>query len=339
MQNKEILEKIGKLEKAMASESDPDVKARYQKKISELNAQLKKEEEKEVKEEKQMNQSVNEAEEKIKKLEKALASETDPDVKARYEKKIADLKATVKEVKEEIKEEKKEAKEEKKVMTKTKKEMKSSKPSVRKAAVKKVAAKTKKTKEKKDERKSKIKKVLSELDALIEKNKKLRAKYGSDYKGTGKPSSLERDAGRKAKPFGYRFKGKNDYRVPTQEQIKRGLKRGTIDYEARPNRADVTTKRKVKLEHGGDIDGTTFVEMKKRGGKVVGKSPEDKARFAKPAGWRWKEEAFEKGIVGRAALAKSPSKYMRDKYPDLVYYEDRLNKADKKPTRTSAASI
>jgi len=34
-----------------------------------------------------------------------------------------------------------------------------------------------------------------------------------------------------------------------------------------------------------------------------------------------------------------PSKKMRDKYPDLVYYEDRLNKADKKPTRTSADSI
>jgi hypothetical protein len=35
----------------------------------------------------------------------------------------------------------------------------------------------------------------------------------------------------------------------------------------------------------------------------------------------------------------SPMKKMRDKYPDYVYYEDRLNKSDQNPTRTSKDSI
>jgi hypothetical protein len=73
--------------------------------------------------------------------------------------------------------------------------------------------------------------------------------------------------------------------------------------------------------------------------KKVGKSVQDKHRFAKPAGWRWKEEAFQKRIIERKQLTMSPSKKMRDKYPDYVYYEDRLNKADAKPTRSSADSI
>jgi hypothetical protein len=69
-----------------------------------------------------------------------------------------------------------------------------------------------------------------------------------------------------------------------------------------------------------------------KGGRV-GHSKEDKARFAKPAGWRWKEIAVTKRIIERKQLSMQPSKKMRDKYPDYVYYEDRLNKADKKPSR------
>jgi hypothetical protein len=72
--------------------------------------------------------------------------------------------------------------------------------------------------------------------------------------------------------------------------------------------------------------------MMAKGGKV-GHSKEDKARFAKPAGWRWKEIAVTKRIIERKQLSMQPSKKMRDKYPDYVYYEDRLNKADKKPSR------
>jgi len=575
MDTQEILSKIAKLKKAVESESDADVKASYNKKIAALEAQVaeaeakvEKKEEKAASEEKK---TLSEADEKIKKLEKALASESDPDVKARYQKKLNELKGTLKDVKEEIKEEKKEIAEQKKEIKQAVKEVKSVQKEVRKTAIKKVAAKKverKKVETKKTKRKEKLNRVLSDLDAMIEKNKKLKSKYGSGYKGTGKPSDLERDAGRKAKPFGYRFVGKHDYRVPTEMQIKRGLKRGTIDYEARPNRADVNPDKKVKLAHGGNVkdsavvaivtsqkydtkskefvgkervenikkgneifadafkrhtpfaestqeklvknayeeywndgksdevikvkkveitadgrkphhyaDGGKFADggeldwandeneklgnwlmktkdgkeilqksknsieleknvrayaekngeiagleienedeglewvtfddlmneiksryasggkvmmedggMMRRGGRTkaalvadkrlkakkagrrisedgnvyyesrenrsdanrklklkkggkVGTSKEDRARYAKPAGWRWKDEAVTKRVIERKQLSMQPSKKMRDKYPDLVYYEDRLNKADNKPTRTSADSI
>lgn len=336
MDTQEILSKIAKLKKAVESESDADVKASYNKKIAALEAQVADAEAKvEKKEEKaaaQEKKTLGEADEKIKKLEKALASESDPDVKARYQKKLNELKGTLKDVKEEIKEEKKEIAEQKKEIKQAVKEVKSVQKEVRKTAIKKVAKKKverKKVETKKTKRKEKLNRVLSDLDAMIEKNRKLKSKYGSGYKGTGKPSDLERDAGRKAKPFGYRFVGKHDYRVPTEMQIKRGLKRGTIDYEGRPNRADVNPDKKIKLADGG---------MMKKGGKV-GSSKEDRARYAKPAGWRWKDEAVTKRVIERKQLSMQPSKKMRDKYPDLVYYEDRLNKADKKPTRTSADSI
>ena len=92
-----------------------------------------------------------------------------------------------------------------------------------------------------------------------------------------------------------------------------------------------------KREHSRRDDAGFETRMKK-GGKV-GSSKEDRARYAKPAGWRWKDEAVTKRVIERKQLSMQPSKKMRDKYPDLVYYEDRLNKADKKPTRTSADSI
>lgn len=559
----DVEDKIKKLEKAIANESDADVKKSFEKKLKMLKDSLSevkqevKEEKKEIAEQKkdvkeaakevqkvikqveaaeqkQEKKNISDAEEKIKKLEKAIANESDEDVKKNFQKKLKQLKDSLSDVKKESKDE---AKVKKPVVVKAVRQVKAAKP-VRKTPIKKAAPAPapKKAAPKKEERKKKLKGVLAELDALIEKNRRLKAKYGSAYKGTGKPSDLERDSKRKAKPFGYRFVGKHDYRVPTEMQIKRGLKRGTIDYEARPNRADVSVKRKVKLEDGGmmarggkadklydtnlsrewkmllkqddfnvkksmdanadpqrpyilDIndmayfyeskkerdsdydtikilskkmedggmagnnpewlvmimseDGNThewqgfaksedealhkaeqdagfesvesginmltdengeaveykkggktkekwiqdalagkkgvlratakkkgllrgeddklsktdLKKLQKMGGKTakrahlaetlskfkkggkVGYSDEDKARFAKPAGWRWKEEAFKKGIISRRQLSLNPSKYMRDKYPNLVYYEDRLNKSDKKPTRTSAPSV
>lgn len=593
MDTKELLNKIAKLKNAIELESDADTKKLYQKKVDALEKQIA---EAEVKVEKveakaaaEEKKDLSEAEEKIKKLKSALALESDADTKALYQKKISKLEESLKEVKEEIKEEKKEIAEQKKDIKQATKEVKSAQREVRKTAIKKVAAKQVERKQvvtRKAKRKTKIKSIISDLDALINKNKQLKAKYKG--KGTGKPVSLERDAARSAKPFGYRFVGKHDYRVPTEAQVRKGLKRGTIDYEGRPNRSDVYPKAKAKLADGGMIhkmaDNMTDAEYEKkfsslnekqkkkynilvrlgdspklalatvllnkevkwdddteraytmadggmmaRGGKTkmpewtvtitsedgdsydwvgfaknedealyeaekeagfesvesgvnmitdengekieyadggmmarggnthmadgynrstnlanisrhlkdrtsvevgfekislikkrkektgypvyvmaegyppitvdvyenremalkkakelankegyrfadwklvgefqleegkmakggtikkkvasksnpkpskkVGKSVQDKHRFAKPAGWRWKEEAFQKRIIERKQLAMSPSKKMRDKYPDLVYYEDRLNKADQKPTRTSADSI
>jgi hypothetical protein len=340
---------------------------------------------------------------------------------------------------------------------------------------------------------------MSDLDKLIEKNKKLKSLY------EGKDVDLKRDSKRSAKPRGYRFVGKHDYRVPTAEQIKRGKKRGTIDYENRANRADVYPKgskgemRGVKLEKGGMADdklkindgenvwyltyidsthfflsnspdfkgnpyhigqfrsepyydevdswlkshkgmmshggymakggmvgtiqvlnkkkiGTTEYEVVRenitesqndrikriindrdsikgdlsyqidikyqpkgdskssvneyafkkimdvleggymadggmmakggymadggttmaKGGKVKRSKEDikkDEQRFAKPAGWRWKNSAVDAGIITKSQLGKTPSAKMRKEHPDYVQYEDRATKSDKRPSR------
>jgi hypothetical protein len=118
---------------------------------------------------------------------------------------------------------------------------------------------------------------------------------------------------------------------------------GNVYYESRANRSDVSRRDKLAdggmMARGGAVKKKVASKSNPKPSNKVGKSIQDKHRFAKPAGWRWKEEAFEKRIIERKQLAMSPSKKMRDKYPNLVYFEDRLNKADAKPTRTSADSI
>jgi hypothetical protein len=521
MNAQEIIAKVSKYKEMLEAESDSDIRARYLKKIKELEASLveveKKVEKLEEKVATEEKKELSEAEKKIRKYQDFLDNESDPDLKARYQKKIKELQDSLKEVKEEIKVEKKEVAEQKAEIKKAVKVVKAAKATKveRKEAVKKVEKKVRERKEvsvKRTRRGKKIKEIIGELDKLIAKNKKLKEKY------TGKGVDVKRDAGRSAKPFGYRFVGKHDYRVPTAEQIKKGKKRGTIDYEGRPNRSDVYPKRAAKLADGGmmpkgeesilvyyvnhypedelgleikakatfkglnevldnkkdvysyigvedslvrervfirlaqinrvdyDViykkwleadeyakggymakggktqgyddrederlgmedgklstkdfigsrkhrkhsrrDDAQFEErgkmanggMMKRGGRTkeaitadkrlkalkpgkrvsedgntyyesrqnrsdinrrdklakggrVGHSKEDKARFAKPAGWRWKEIAVTKRIIERKQLSMQPSKKMRDKYPDYVYYEDRLNKADKKPSR------
>jgi hypothetical protein len=447
MDTKELLNKIAKIKNAIESESDPDIKKAFQKRVDALEKQIAEAEVKvekvEAKASAEEKKELNEAEQKIQKLKSALANESDPEVKERFQKKINQLEESLKDVKQEIKEEKKEIAEQKKDIKAATKEVKSAQKEVRKTAIKKVAAKQVERKQvvtRKAKRKTKIKSIISDLDKLINKNKELKAKYKD------KGVDLERDAGRSAKPFGYRFVGKHDYRVPTEAQIRRGLKRGTIDYEGRPNRSDkypkgqkssyakladggnvkdsavvalvtsqiyntktkefVGKERVEKIRKGNEIFSDAFsrhtpfaestqekivknkyeeywndeeakkdevIKVKKveitadgrkphnyedggmmaKGGTVkkkpstskpkpskkVGKSVQDKHRFAKPAGWRWKEEAVTKRVIERKQLVMQPSKKMRDKHPDLVYYEDRLNKADQHPTRTSADSI
>jgi hypothetical protein len=465
MNAQEIIAKVSKYKEMLEAESDSDIRARYQKKIKELEASLEEVEKKVEKLEEKVateeKKELSEAEKKIRKYQDFLDNESDPDLKARYQKKIKELQDSLKEVKEEIKVEKKEVAEQKAEIKKAAKVVKAAKATKveRKEAVKKVEKKVRERKEvsvKRTRRGKKIKEIIDELDKLIAKNKKLKEKYA------GKGVDVKRDAGRSAKPFGYRFVGKHDYRVPTADQIKKGKKRGTIDYEGRPNRSDVYPKRAAKLADGGNVKDSAVValvtaqiyntktkefvgkervekirkgneifsdafsrhtpfaestqekivknkyeeywndeEAKKDevikvkkveitedgrkphyyadGGKTqgyddrederlgmehgklsskdldstharrddarfeergkmakggrVGHSKEDKARFAKPAGWRWKEIAVTKRIIERKQLSMQPSKKMRDKYPDYVYYEDRLNKADKKPSR------
>lgn len=425
MTNEQLVQQIEKLEKNLNNPSLPDsAKAKMKDKIAELKSQVqeaaKEVEEKVEKLEKEEQKVQDDVEAQIAKLEKNLSNPNLPEsVKETMRKKIAAAKEKLAEQKAEIKEDKKEAAEEKKELKQAVKEVekvekqvekavekaeKEDKPVkvVRKTPIKKPKIKDKEREEKSKERKKEMKKILSDLSALIEKNKKLRKKY------EGKGGDLERDASRSAKPFGYRFKGKHDYRVPTEAQIKRGLKRGTIDYEGRPNRSDVYPKGykgKIKLAKGGMSDGSPNYEganrkfndnnlnrewamllqqddlriskskdanadpdrpyildindksyfydsksdrdfdfetmwdlvkysKKAKGGDVQGKvtdKAKDGQRLAKPSGWRWKDEAEK--IIGKKKMMRPPSKFMRRKYRDLVYKEQRPDKSDKKPSK------
>lgn len=333
MTNEQILSQIEKLEKGLSNSQVPEsAKPQLRAKIEALKSQLKqaeeKSEEKIEKIEKEEKKIESELEETIKKLKSGLENKQIPDsVKETMRKKIADAEEKLEKSKKEAAQDKKEAKEEikevkeavqkvvekveEKVEGKGEKDSGKKKPAEKNKPVPKPKIQEKKREKKSSERKKKLNEIMSDLDKLISKHKGLAKYKGADV-------DLDKDSKRKAKPFGYRFVGKNDYRVPTKEQIKRGLKRGTIDYEARPNRAD-----KYPKGYKGKI-------MLKKGGSV---SNEDKQRFAKPQGWRWKDSAVEDGIITRAGLSKSPSARMIKAYPDYVYQEARPTKSDKNPSR------
>jgi len=75
--------------------------------------------------------------------------------------------------------------------------------------------------------------------------KMLEAKKAKQESRQGQGS--ERDASRPAKPFGWRLKGKHNYRKPTRADISSGR----AYYEARINRADSKRTKFPMLERGG----------------------------------------------------------------------------------------
>ena len=293
MTNQEILDQIAKLEKAINSPSTPEsVRPTLVKKVEKLKSELastqekvEKKEEKIEQEEKKLHSDV---EEQITKLEKAINSPSTPDsVKPTLKKKLEKIKSELAEQKKEIKEEKKEAvqekKEVKKAVEKLEKIAKRKTPIKKKEKAAKAEVVTKKVKIKEKERevksktrKRKLKTILTDLEKLVKKNKSLKREYLSPKNinpRTGKSKTdLKRDSGRSAKPIGYRFVGEHDYRRPSPEQVEKGLKRGTVYKESRPNRGDVFPKgyngavkglKKKKLAEGGMADGG--MQMKKGG--------------------------------------------------------------------------
>ena len=78
--------------------------------------------------------------------------------------------------------------------------------------------------------------------------KMLEAKKAKQESRQGQGS--EKDAARPAKPFGWRLKGKHNYRKPTREEIRTGK----AYYEARINRADTNRKKFPMLERGGFME-------------------------------------------------------------------------------------
>jgi hypothetical protein len=257
MTNQEILDQIAKMEKGLNNASLPEsAKTAFKGKIAALKAELEKSEAKvEKKEEKVQAEEKkihSELEDQIAKLEKGLTNKSLPEsAKEAIRKKINTAKEELAKQKAEIKTDEKEAdKEKKEVKAAVKKlaEVAKKAGKVKAKAIPKPEIKEKEREKKSEKRQTKLSGMMEELQALIHKNKFLASKY------EGKGVNLDRDAHRPAKPFGYRFTGKDNYAVPTKEQIKKGLKDGTVDYEGRPNRADKTPKKEYKLAHGGDVD-------------------------------------------------------------------------------------
>jgi len=172
------------------------------------------------------------AEKKIEKIEDKIKSPKTPvKVKATLKKSLQSVKKVVKEaVKEDVKERKA------KPIAKKKK----ASPTGGKRGRPKKVATPKKVVKRKSKATMKYERALTNLQKLVNKDKELREKY------KGKGVDLDRDASRKAKPFGWRLRGDN-YRRPTKAEIKSG----EAYYEARPERADVKRTTYPRLEDGG----------------------------------------------------------------------------------------
>ena len=223
----EVDDKIEKLKKRLTLGSLPEsAKAAIRKQIEDAE-KLKTEAKKERAEEKK------EAQEKKK------------EVKAKVEKAVKEVEKVVKEAPKKI--EKAPATEKKAVEKRVEKEVKQ-KVEKAKTEAKKAKVEAKKADAKKSEgakkRKKKFDKMLSDLQRFINKDKKLKALYGSDSK-----EDLKRDAGRMAKPFGWRYKGEHNYKVPPKSE------RGNDNtyYEGRPEKADLRRRTYPYLEMGGDV--------------------------------------------------------------------------------------
>jgi len=313
MSNQEILDQIAKFEKGLSNPNIPEsTKNAIKSKIEGLKGQLEKVEEKVEKKEQKLEAEEkkiqSELEDNIAKWEKGLNNPNIPaSAKEAIKKKIAAAKEEVAKQKAEIKEDKKESETEKKEVKAAVKKLaevakKAGKVKTKRKVVPKPEIKEDEREKKSEKRQSKLKGMMSELELLINKNKYLKSKY------EGKGVDLERDASRPAKPFGYRFTGKDNFDVPTKEQIKKGLKDGSVDYEGRPNRSDKTPKKQYKLAHGGDVDNEN-AEMVLSKAKELEHHADELKNVVKPNS---KVEAWEVAKMERAATDAS----------DVTHYED-----------------
>ena len=119
----------------------------------------------------------------------------------------------------------------------------------------------------------------------------------------------EKDAARPAKPFGWRLKGKHNYRKPTRADIRTGK----AYYEARINRADTKRTKFPMLERGGYMEhgGKThdfklnFVPQTTLGGKSIAT--------------RKDIEMFEKNTVNNPVLGEYVEKFYYDFQNEMGY--------------------
>jgi hypothetical protein len=94
-----------------------------------------------------------------------------------------------------------------------------------------------------------------DFDALI---RRLAKKSEYSFLKNYTREEIIRDMSLKAKPVGWRFKGKNKYKIPSKKQVTEGVKNGTVYYENRPKRSDVSFP--AQLGKGGGL-GNSLEEM------------------------------------------------------------------------------
>jgi hypothetical protein len=87
-----------------------------------------------------------------------------------------------------------------------------------------------------------------DFDALI---RRLAKKSEYSFLKNYTRDEIIRDMSLKAKPVGWRFKGKNKYKIPSKKQVTEGVKNGTVYYENRPKRSDVSFP--AQLGKGGYV--------------------------------------------------------------------------------------
>jgi hypothetical protein len=112
---------------------------------------------------------------------------------------------------------------------------------------------------------------------------------------------IKDDLGREAKPVGYRFVGRKNFKVPTRADIK--AKRG-VYYENRSNRTDVN--RSVRLAKGGSVS------KKAKGGGILSVY-EIKYKNANGERESFKTEAYNKAEAMKVGkfFETEPSQFMR----------------------------
>ena len=91
--------------------------------------------------------------------------------------------------------------------------------------------------------------------------RRLSKKPEYSFLKTMSKSTVKTDLERRAKPVGWRFKGRGNYDKPTMKEIVAGKKNKTVYREVRPRRSDVNLA--VRLQNGGMIgDSGTITDSK-----------------------------------------------------------------------------
>jgi len=262
MTKEQLLKSIERAELALGRTDREGAKAVLQKQLDQMKTDLAALEKETAKKEEKIEEKEQAAKEDfdadIAKFEAMLKRNPGAKIREVFEKKLKEAKRKKAEMEAEAKADKAEAKQE---LQEVKEAVKDIEKAVATGSIEPI--KKPKIEEKKRENKSKkriktMQQTITSLSALVNRVQELKDKY---IQSSGSTSvDLKRDAGRPAKPFGYRFigKGKNAYRVPTPAEIKLGKKRGTIDYEGRPNHSDVYPKGykgnvREKLAAGGTL--------------------------------------------------------------------------------------